>query len=129
MSALSCRLFSLAVIFWVSGFDIIYALQDIDFDQSQNLYSIPSVLGKSKGLRVSELLHMLSAVSVIAAGIYGDFHWLYWVGIGVFTGMLLYQHSIVKPSDLSKVNIAFMTANGIASVVFGILVIADRFFN
>ena len=67
-------LFSLAVIFWVSGFDIIYALQDIDFDQSQNLYSIPSVLGKSKGLRVSELLHMLSAVSVIAAGIYGDFH-------------------------------------------------------
>ncbi len=122
-------LFSFAVIFWVSGFDIIYALQDIDFDQSQNLYSIPSVLGKSKGLRVSEMLHILSAVSVIAAGIYGDFHWLYWVGIGVFTGMLLYQHSIVKPSDLSKVNIAFMTANGIASVVFGILVIADRFLN
>ena len=75
------------------------------------------------------MLHILSAVSVIAAGIYGDFHWLYWVGIGVFTGMLLYQHSIVKPSDLSKVNIAFMTANGIASVVFGILVIADRFLN
>jgi 4-hydroxybenzoate polyprenyltransferase len=122
-------LFSLAVIFWVSGFDIIYALQDIDFDQSQKLYSIPSVLGKSKALRVSELLHVLSAGCVIAAGMYGSFHWIYWIGIAVFVGMLFYQHSIVKPNDLSKVNIAFMTANGIASVVFGVLVIADLFIN
>ncbi len=118
-------LFSLAVIFWVSGFDIIYALQDVEFDQSQQLYSIPAVLGKSGGLRVSKVLHLLSAVCVIAAGVYGGFHWLYWVGIAVFTGMLFYQHSLVKPNDLSKVNIAFMTANGIASVVFGVLVIAD----
>ena len=121
-------LFSLAVIFWVSGFDIIYALQDVEFDQSQQLYSIPSVLGKSKALRVSELLHVLSATCVIAAGVYGSFHWLYWVGIAGFVGMLIYQHSIVKPNDLSKVNIAFMTANGMASVVFGIFVIADLFF-
>jgi 4-hydroxybenzoate polyprenyltransferase len=118
-------LFSFAVIFWVSGFDVIYALQDIEFDRSQNLYSIPATLGKTKALRVSELLHFLSAACVIAAGIYGDFHWLYWLGIGVFVGMLIYQHSIVKPDDLSRVNIAFMTANGIASVVFGVLVIAD----
>ncbi|RXK80547.1 UbiA-like polyprenyltransferase [Filimonas effusa] len=118
-------LFSFAVVFWVSGFDVIYALQDVDFDQSQQLYSIPSVLGKAKALRVSELLHVLSAGCVIAAGIYGHFHFVYWVGIAVFAGMLIYQHSIVKPHDLSKVNIAFMTANGIASVVFGVLVIAD----
>lgn len=118
-------LFSFAVICWVSGFDIIYALQDIDFDQSQQLYSIPAVLGKEKALRVSEWLHMLSAACVMAAGIYGGFHWIYWLGIAVFAGMLIYQHSIVKPNDLSKVNIAFMTANGIASVVFGILVIVD----
>jgi 4-hydroxybenzoate polyprenyltransferase len=118
-------LFSFSVIFWVSGFDIIYALQDVDFDQSQKLYSIPSVLGKNKALRVSELLHVLSAGCVIAAGIYGHFYFIYWIGIAVFVGMLIYQHSIVKPNDLSKVNIAFMTANGIASVVFGVLVIAD----
>jgi len=118
-------LFSFAVIFWVSGFDVIYALQDIEFDRSQNLYSIPATLGKIKALRVSELLHFLSAACVIAAGIYGGFHWLYWLGIGIFVGMLIYQHSIVKPNDLSRVNIAFMTANGIASVVFGVLVIAD----
>lgn len=118
-------LFSFAVIFWVSGFDIIYASQDVDFDQSQKLYSIPSVLGKAKALHVSELLHVLSAACVIYAGFYGHFHWLYWTGIGVFTGMLVYQHSLVKPNDLSRVNIAFMTANGIASVVFGVLVILD----
>ncbi|MBI2273082.1 MAG: UbiA family prenyltransferase [Bacteroidetes bacterium] len=118
-------LFSMAVIFWVSGFDVIYALQDVEFDQSQELYSIPSVLGKAKALRVSEILHVCSSVCVIAAGIYGGFHWLYWIGIGVFAGMLVYQHSIVKPNDLSKVNIAFMTANGIASVVFALFVIGD----
>lgn len=122
-------LFSLAVIFWVSGFDVIYALQDVEFDQSQNLYSIPSVLGKSKALRVSEMLHILSAASVIIAGVYGHFHWLYWIGIAVFTGMLIYQHSIVKPNDLSRVNIAFMTANGIASVVFAAFVIIDLCVN
>lgn len=116
-------LFSLAVICWVSGFDIIYALQDVEFDQSQHLYSIPSVLGKARALRVSELLHLLSAACVIAAGSVGHFHWIYWIGIAVFIGMLVYQHSIVKPGDLSKVNIAFMTANGVASVIFGLLVI------
>jgi 4-hydroxybenzoate polyprenyltransferase len=122
-------LFSFAVLFWVSGFDIIYALQDVEFDQSQSLYSIPVMLGKHQGLRVSEILHMLSAVMVIAAGFMGSFGWLYWAGVGVFVGMLVYQHSIVKPNDLKRVNLAFMTANGIASVVFAVFVLADMFIN
>ena len=122
-------LFSLAVIFWVSGFDIIYALQDEEFDKSQQLYSIPAWLGKVKALRVSELLHVVSAAAVISAGIYGNFGWLYWIGTAVFCGMLIYQHSIVNPADLRKVNLAFMTANGIASVVFAVFVIADLFIN
>ena len=118
-------LFSFAVLFWVSGFDIIYALQDVEFDQSQQLYSIPASVGKSKALRISELLHLLSALCVIAAGYYGNFGWLYWIGLIVFIGMLIYQHSIVKPNDLRRVNLAFMTANGIASVVFAVFVISD----
>ena len=122
-------LFSFTVLFWVSGFDIIYALQDEEFDRSQQLHSIPAALGKSKALKVSELLHLLSAFCVAGAGIYGHFSWAYWIGIAVFGGMLLYQHSIVKPNDLSKVNIAFMTANGIASVVFAIFVLLDIFIN
>ena len=120
-------LFSIAVICWVSGFDIIYALQDEGFDKANQLYSIPSVLGKSKALAVSTLLHLLSAAAVVAAGFKGSFGMLYWVGVAVFIGMLIYQHSIVKPHDLSRVNLAFMTANGIASVVFAVFVITDMF--
>lgn len=122
-------IFSLSVIFWVSGFDIIYALQDEDFDKSEHLYSIPAWLGKAKALRVSEFLHLFSAAAIVYAGMYGNFGWLYWIGVAVFVGMLFYQHSIVKPTDLRKVNIAFMTANGIASVVFAIFVIVDLFIN
>jgi len=120
-------LFSFTVIFWVSGFDIIYALQDEEFDKNNQLHSIPAALGKKNALRVSELLHVLSAVAVIGAGFYGHFGWLYWIGVAVFAGMLIYQHSLVKPTDLRRVNLAFMTANGIASVVFAIFVILDLF--
>ena len=120
-------IFSFVVITWVSGFDIIYALQDEAFDQSQQLYSIPAALGRKNALHVSELLHLLSAAGVLAAGWYGAFGWLYWIGAAVFSGMLLYQHAIVKPDDLRRVNLAFMTANGVASVVFAAFVIASLF--
>ena len=116
-------LFSFAVIFWVSGFDIIYALQDIDFDQSQSLYSIPSQWGLKQSLSISRVLHVLSASLVIIAYFIGGFHFLYLFGLLIFIGMLVYQQSIVKPYDLSKVNLAFMTANGIASIVFSVFVI------
>jgi len=118
-------LFSLTVLFWVSGFDIIYALQDEEFDRSNRLYSMPTWLGKARSLRVSELLHLFSTLCVGVAGLYGRFGIWYWVGVAVFVGMLVYQHIIVKPNDLSRVNLAFMTANGIASVVFAVFVIAD----
>jgi 4-hydroxybenzoate polyprenyltransferase len=117
--------FSFTVICWVSGFDIIYALQDEEFDRAHQLNSIPAALGKKKALRVSEILHVLAALLIVVAGWYASFGWLYWVGVAVFTGMLIYQHSVVKPDDLRRVNLAFMTANGIASVVFSVFVIAD----
>jgi 4-hydroxybenzoate polyprenyltransferase len=127
--ALLPLLFSFAVIFWVSGFDIIYALQDVDFDKSQQLYSMPAWLGKAKALHVSELLHLLSTLCVAAAGIYGQFGLIYWGGVAIFMGMLIYQHILVKPNDLSRVNLAFMTANGIASVIFAVFVIADLYLH
>ncbi len=117
--------FSIAVVCWVSGFDIIFALQDEAFDKENNLYSIPAAMGKAKALHVSEFLHFIAAMVICLAGYYGRFHLLYWGGVAVFCGMLIYQHLIVKPNDLSRVNIAFMTANGIASVLFGVLVILD----
>lgn len=122
-------LFSFTVLFWVSGFDIIYALQDEDFDRSNKLHSIPAAIGKKRALRISELLHLLATASVAFAGWYGKFGLFYWIGVCVFIGMLIYQHSIVKPTDLRRVNIAFMTANGIASVIFAVFVLLDLFLN
>ena len=122
-------LFSLAVLFWVSGFDIIYALQDEAFDKSQQLHSIPAAIGKTKALRLSELLHVLSAGFVLFAGYYGGFGFWYSVGAGFFVCLLIYQHLLVKPNDLSKVNMAFFTTNGIASIVFAVFVLLDIFLH
>lgn len=120
-------LFSFTVLFWVSGFDIIYALQDEEFDKSQQLHSIPAALGKKRALMVSNILHFFSAALVVAAGVLGKFHWLYWIGTTIYIGLLVYQHLLVKPDDLSRVNIAFGNTNGIASLVFSVFTIASLF--
>ncbi|MBS1752445.1 MAG: UbiA family prenyltransferase [Bacteroidetes bacterium] len=122
-------LFSFTVLFWVSGFDIIYALQDEEFDKENQLHSIPAILGKPKALMVSNILHIISAVCVVIAGYYGGFGYMYWAGVIFFIALLTYQHLLVKPNDLSKVDKAFFTTNGIASVVFAIFVILDLFIN
>lgn len=116
-------LFSLVVFTWTAGFDIIYALQDEDFDREHRLYSIPESLGKRNALRVSNVLHVLSALLIIAAGIAGQFNLLYWLGAAVFIALLIYQHLIVTPEDLSRVNLAFGNTNGLASLSFATLVI------
>jgi len=118
-------LVSVLVLCWVSGFDIIYALQDEEFDRSQSLNSIPAWLGKPGALRFSEVLHIIAGIIVLGIGVMGHFHWLYWIGAGVFIIMLISQHLLVKPHDLSRVNLAFMTTNGIASVVYAVFVISD----
>jgi len=120
-------LLSVLVLCWVSGFDIIYALQDEEFDRSLSLNSIPTWLGKAGALRFSEGLHVVAGLLAVIIGVYGHFHWLYTIGAAVFIIMLVSQHLLVKPNDLSRVNIAFMTTNGIASVVFAVFAIADMF--
>jgi len=121
-------LFSLAVLTWVAGFDIIYALQDEEFDRSQKLHSIPAALGVSRALLVSRVLHVCSGLIVVLAGVQGQLGWLYWVGAAFYSSLLVYQHLLVKPTDLSKVGIAFANTNGIASVVFASFTIASLFF-
>jgi 4-hydroxybenzoate polyprenyltransferase len=120
-------LFSFTVFTWVSGFDIIYALQDEAFDREHNLNSIPVLLGTKGALRFSEILHAFSIAFVIAAGYFGHFNFLYWIGTALFTALVIYQHTIVKPNDLSRVNLAFGTTNGIASVVFATFTIISFF--
>jgi len=124
---LSVLWFSFAVLFWVSGFDIIYALQDAEFDEIQKLHSIPAWLGKKKALNLSKFFHLCSATCIWIAGFMWKFGTLYFTGALFFTALLIYQHTLVKHDDLSKVNRAFFTTNGIASVIFACLVIADLF--
>lgn len=121
--------YGIGVLCWVAGFDIIYALQDEQFDKSQSLHSIPVLLGTRNSLILSILIHVIVPISflyaaqlqinIIRTGLF------YWIGYGVFTALLCYQHLIVKPKDLSKVNIAFFTLNGIASVLFAIFFITN----
>jgi 4-hydroxybenzoate polyprenyltransferase len=118
--------FSLAVVCWVSGFDIIYALQDEDFDRNEKLHSIPSRVGTERALALSTFLHVLSAVFVILPVFFTTVGFPYYIGILVYCSMLVYQHRLVKPTDLSRVNFAFMTTNGIASVVFAAFFLLDR---
>lgn len=118
-------LFSAAVLFWVSGFDIMYALQDEEFDKEQNLHSIPVLLGKKNALNLSNFLHFFSFIALTIAGAMGNFDKWYWIGFSIFSALLVYQHTLVKYNDLSKINLAFFTTNGIASVIFGAFVIAD----
>ncbi len=119
--------YSLAVITWVSGFDIIYAMQDVEIDNELQLNSIPNAIGKVHALQLSSLLHVLSFLFVLIPIFFFPFGIYYWIGLGIFAVMLIYQHSIVKPTDLSKVNIAFMTTNGIASVAFALFFLLDYF--
>ena len=126
-------LYSIAVLFWVSGFDIIYALQDEEFDKSLNLNSIPVQLGKKNALRLSTLLHFLCGTVILLASYfltqyYPDFEWLHWLAAGIFIALLFYRHTLVSATDLSKVNLAFFTTNGVASIIFGTLVILDIYF-
>ncbi|HAX93250.1 MAG TPA: 4-hydroxybenzoate octaprenyltransferase [Bacteroidales bacterium] len=118
-------LYSLIVLTWVSGFDIIYALQDAEFDKEHNLHSIPSLTGRKKALAISGFVHFLTFILVVAAGTAGNGKVLYLTGAIVFTGLLLWQHILVKPNDLSRVTLAFQTTNGIASVIYALFVILD----
>lgn len=133
-------LFSFIVLLWVSGFDIIYALQDVDFDKSLNLNSVPVRLGRKGALQLSNVLHFLSALFMTItvwilytaqrtpSGEGGVFGILNALGASAFIGLLYYQHTLVKPNDLSKVNMAFFTTNGIASVIYGSFFILDYLF-
>lgn len=123
-------LLSVAVLLWVSSFDIIYALQDEEFDKKNQLNSIPAFLGKRKALRLSELLHIICALVVIyftwqISKYYEPIGVLSLVAVVFFCALLVYQHLLVKPNDLRRVNLAFFTTNGVASLIFCGAIILD----
>lgn len=110
-------LLSAAVMFWVAGFDVIYALQDTDFDRKANLFSLPSRFGVRPALKVSALFHAATVVLLIATGTLTSSGWLVYAGIAMVSGILFWEHRIVKPNDLSRVNVAFFNLNGYVSIL------------
>ncbi len=118
-------IFSIIVLLWVSGFDIIYALQDEKIDKKLDLFSIPNKLGQKKALYLSTLIHLLTSILVVVAGflLLAKLH--YWIGASIFILLLFYQHTLVKPNKLNKVNLAFFTLNGIGSVLYATFVVLE----
>lgn len=122
--------YGLIVLLWVSGFDIIYALQDAAFDKRESLQSVPSRMGIQRALRLSEILHIVAAILLVFTvlsqkNMYPAFGWLSILAALIFVGLLVYQHTLVKVNDLSRINLAFFTTNGVASIIFGSLLIID----
>lgn len=116
---------AVAVLCWVSGFDIIYALQDSEFDRSNALHSLPSRFGNRRALGISRSLHVASALFLLTAGLQAGLGPIYFTGCMVFILLLFTQHRLVKPNDLTRVNMAFFTANGLASILFFLFTLLD----
>ncbi|MEK6814952.1 MAG: UbiA-like polyprenyltransferase [Nitrospirota bacterium] len=114
-----------AVLLWVAGFDILYALQDIEFDRGEGLHSIPARLGPGASVWISRFLHAGTVVLLGAAGLAAGRGWLYGAGVIVAAGLLLYEHSLVSPADLSRLDTAFFNMNGWLSVGIFLFTVAD----
>jgi 4-hydroxybenzoate polyprenyltransferase len=117
---------ALAVTTWVAGFDIIYACQDYQFDRQEGLHSIPARFGIRSALILSALLHVLTASALIYLGLLLQAGIYYWVGVALVTIMLIFEHSIVRPNDLSRVNAAFFNVNGTVSILSFICIFVDK---
>ena len=119
-------LLTFAVTFWVAGFDVLYACQDIEFDRTAKLYSVPSRFGIRKSLIVARLLHLIMFLFLLLLLPVFGLGKIALLGIFVVALLLGYEHSLVKPNDLSKLNAAFFTMNGVIAVVFFVFVAADE---
>jgi 4-hydroxybenzoate polyprenyltransferase len=109
----------LAVTFWIAGFDLIYACQDTEFDRREGLYSGPARFGNAVALRLAQVNHLLTVIALAVVGIVMGLGWVYWLGLAAVAGLLVYEHSLVSPTDLSRVNLAFFNVNGyIALTIF-----------
>ena len=114
-----------AVMFWTAGFDVIYACQDYEFDMAENLFSLPRRIGMARALRVSQGLHVLMILCLLALVNALSLGLLSLAGVAAVGLLLAYEHSLVKPDDLSRVNAAFFTMNGWVSVLFFVFWAAD----
>jgi 4-hydroxybenzoate polyprenyltransferase len=118
----------IAVIFWLAGFDTLYALQDIEFDKSHGIYSIPQRFGIKNALIMARLFHLITFMMLIINGILFKLGIFYWIGMIIVTGLFIYEHSLVKEHDLSRLDMAFFNMNGYISITIFIFTLMDYFF-
>jgi 4-hydroxybenzoate polyprenyltransferase len=118
----------LAVVFWLPGFDVLYALQDVEFDRSHGLHSIPVRFGVKNSLRLARLFHGLTISLLVLTGAIFDLGLLYWAGMLVVTGLFIYEHSLLKPDDLGRLDMAFFNMNGYISVAVFAFTFLDYIF-
>jgi 4-hydroxybenzoate polyprenyltransferase len=114
-----------AVAFWVAGFDLLYGLFDLEVDRAQGLHSFPVRFGVSATFTASRACHVLTVACLVAAGLGLPVGVLYWLGVATVAGLLAYEHSLVSPSDLRRLDMAFFTLNGVISVTIFLFVLAD----
>lgn len=115
----------LAVATWIAGFDVLYACQDIEFDRDSGLHSIPARFGVAAALRISSALHVLTVLALAATGLWLGLGIAYWIGVVIATALLVYEHSILKPNDLSRLDMAFFNVNGYIAVILLVATATD----
>jgi len=111
-------LFSIIVLLWVTGFDILYSIQDEEFDKEESLRSIPAVYGKKSARVISAIIHLAVVLFVIKTGYALDTGFYYWIGAGLFISLLILQHILINTNNPKRINFAFATLNGLSSLVF-----------
>lgn len=117
---------AVAVMTWVGGFDVFYSLADVEFDRANTLHSLPSRAGEARAIAVARVLHVLTIAGLAAVGVATHGGVLYWIGVALAAGILAYEHSLVRANDLSKLDAAFFSMNGMLSVAFFFFVLAER---
>lgn len=126
-SGMSAYILGIAVLLWTAGFDIIYSCQDYEHDKKMGLFSVPKKFGIKTALRISVAMHVLMVASLFLLLRYTDLSYVYFAGVFIVAGLLIYEHSLVKPNDLSKINVAFFNINGIISMGLMVMTIIDIF--
>jgi 4-hydroxybenzoate polyprenyltransferase len=117
---------AIGVATWVAGFDIFYALQDVQFDRAERLRSIPAALGVERAITVARVMHLVAVAALIAVAFAIDAGVWYWAGVALAAGLLVYEHSLVAPGKLDRLDAAFFTMNGMISITFFFFVLMDR---
>jgi 4-hydroxybenzoate polyprenyltransferase len=115
-----------ALTVWIAGFDLIYACQDVEFDRAEGLHSVPARFGVAAALRIAKVCHILTIAAFAALGVLMGLGFLYWTGVTMVAGLLVYEHSLVSPSDLSRLDVAFFNINGYIAVILFAAVLAGH---